>query len=384
MIYFDNAATTKPCPETVAAVNHYLTDVWANPSSLHSAGIEARRAVEDARRAILSSLGVRFGSRSTVVFTGSGTEANNLAILGTCRAKARRGRVIITEGEHSSVENAARRAEEEGHEVVRIPTRGGRLDMDALAKALTPNTVLLSLMLVNNETGARYDVEGAFKIAKETVPGAVLHCDAVQGYMKVPFTAASLGADLITVSAHKIHGPKGVGALFIKDDIIRAKKISPIIYGGGHEGGLRSGTENVPAILGFAAALKASGESFAASMKRCSDIREHIINTLKVQCPDVKANIPSVAAPHILSLTVPGIKSETMLNYLSSRGICVSSGSACSSHGKPQSRALAAFGLSAAAADTTIRLSFSGENTIAEADEFIAALKDGIKNLCKI
>jgi cysteine desulfurase len=239
-------------------------------------------------------------------------------------------------------------------------------------------------MLVNNETGARYDVEGAFKTAKETVPGAVLHCDAVQGYMKIPFTAASLGADMITISAHKTHGPKGVGALYIKDDIIRAKKTSPIIYGGGHEGGLRSGTENVPAILGFAAAIKALSENFAALTKRCSDVREHIINTLKIQCRDVKINIPPVAAPHILSLTVPGIKSETMLNYLSSCGICVSSGSACSSHGKLQSRALAAFGLSAADADTTIRLSFSGENTTAEADEFISALKDGIKRLCKI
>ncbi len=381
MIYLDCAATTRPCPEAVAAVNSALTEFWGNPSSAHRAGLDARRCLDSARASVLASLGVRRGG--ALVFTSSGTEANNLATLGVLRSKSRRGRLIISEGEHASVFASAKQAEAEGFELATIPTKGGVLDMEALESALTPDTVLLSLMLVNSETGARYDIEGAFRLAAEKAPGACRHCDAVQGYMKTPFTVAALGADLVSVSAHKIHGPKGAGALYISDRVLRMRAVSPVIFGGGQEDGLRSGTVNVPAVLGFEAAVRRASATAKEDIARMAALRERLIDSLLAD-GSVRPNLPPVFAPHIVSLTLPGVKSETMLNYLSSRGICISSGSACSTHSRNISRALLAFGLSEREADTTVRVSLCRDTTVDEISMLTAALLDGVRSLAKM
>ncbi len=380
MIYLDSAATTHPCREAIDAMMAALTEDWGNPSSVHKMGLDAHRRLESARSVILSSLGVR--REGELVFTSSGTEANDLAVLGVCRSKLRRGRIVVTEGEHASVWASALEAEREGFELVTIPTKCGALDMDALRRSVTPDTVLVSLMLVNSETGAHYNVGEAFRIVGELAPASLRHCDAVQGYMKLPFTARSLGADLITISAHKIHGPKGAGALYISPRVLKSRALAPVIYGGGQESGFRSGTVNVPAILGFAAAAERAMKTCAADASRMDALREHAACLLAAA--GLRPNLPPDPAPHILSVTLPDIKSETALNFLSSRDICVSSGSACSTHSRNISRALLAFGLPEREADTTIRLSFSRETTEDEIDTAAAVLVDGVRTLAKI
>lgn len=383
MIYLDNASTTKPSAAAISAMTAALSEFWGNPSSRHGMGREAAKKVESAKITILETLGARRAPSSSLIFTGSGTEATNLAILGVCRSKARRGRILVGEGEHASVENCVLAAEKEGFEVVRIPTVGGRLDLDAVKNAAAPNTVLASFMLVNNETGAKYNVEEAFSVIRNQVPAAILHCDAVQGYLKVPFTVKSLGADLITISAHKVHGPKGVGALYVSENVFKRREISPVVFGGGQEGGFRSGTVNVPAILGFAAAAKEMYEKRAENIEKMSDLREYALSLLS-GVDGVRCNIPENFAPHILSVTVFGIKSETMLHFLTEKGIAVSSGSACSLHSKNLSGALTAFGLPDAEADTTVRISFSDENEKADIDKLADALREGVARLARI
>ncbi|MCD7747016.1 MAG: aminotransferase class V-fold PLP-dependent enzyme [Firmicutes bacterium] len=387
MIYFDSAATTKPCRAAIDAMSAAMSDAWGNPSSRHALGMASRRLYEGARADIMKTLGAaKFAAAAgspSLIFTGSGTEATNLAILGVCRAKKRRGRIIIGEGEHPATENAALAAADEGFEVVKIPTVGGALDMNALSEAITPDTVLISLMLVNNETGAIYDVKAAFDAARAKAPAVVCHCDAVQGYMKVPFTVSSLGADMITISSHKINGPCGIGALYVSPEIYKKRALSPVIFGGGQEGGFRSGTEDVAEALGFAAAASEAHENFKSRAGYEDELRRYIIHRIEDVLPEVTVNLPRVPAPHIISLTTHSVKSETMLNFLSGRGICVSSGSACSSHSKKVSAALTSFGLTARDADTTIRVSLSHENTKDEADELIAALSCGVGTLSR-
>lgn len=383
MIYFDNAATTKPSETAVRAMTEMLTETWGNPSSRHGMGRDARKQLEAAKTKILKTLGALRAPSSSLIFTGSGTEATNLAILGVCRSKTRRGRILVGDGEHASVNAAVLEAEKEGFEVVRIPTAGGRLDLDALAQAVTKNTVLSSFMLVNNETGARYNVEEAFATVKRLQPSAICHCDAVQGYMKVPFTVKSLGADLITLSAHKIHGPKGIGALYVDADVFRRRELSAVVFGGGQESGYRSGTENVPAAAGFAAAAEEAFLTRTEDAARMTELREYIIGGMSA-IDGVRCNLPERAAPHIVSVTLPKIKSETMLHYLWERGIAVSSGSACSTHSRSLSAALTAFGLDASEADTTVRISLCADNTRDDADALIGAVRDGVAKLARI
>lgn len=379
MLYFDNAATTKPCPEAVAAVTDALTVNWGNPSSTHGVGNAAHTLLNESRRTVAKALGIRRDTEGTVFFTGGGTEADNLALLGTAYAKNRpmqngsRGRILITEGEHSAVENAARRLAEDGFEICRVPTKGGILDQD-FVEAHAPGTVLASFMLVNNETGALYDLRRAFETVKRLSPNAVTHTDAVQAFLKVRFTPAALGADLVSLSAHKIGGVKGTGALYAAEPILRAKKLVPILVGGGQETGMRSGTENLPGIAGFAAACRAGMRDFAENAGKVAALRAELCRCLDC-VPEIRQNVPPAHADGILSLTMPGIRSETVLNFLSQRGICISAGSACSNNGhKAMSRALAACGLTPAEADTTVRVSLSHENTREE----IAALTDAL------
>ena len=388
MVYLDNSATTKMSDRALTKMTQVATELWGNPSSLHAMGLSAEKVLSEARGRILTTLGVNRGVPGQLIFTAGGTEANNLAIFGTLRAKKHTGtpRVIVSEGEHSSVEECVRALAAEGCEVIRIPTREGVLDMTALEAALTPNTVLISLMMVNNETGALYDVKSAFAMAKRMCPRIVTHCDAVQGYMKVKFTPVSLGADLLSISSHKIGGPKGVGALYVDPAILKAKKLVPTVYGGGQEQSFRSGTENVYGIAAFGEAAKERQETLAADLAHMASLRDKLETEIGTRFPEGEVSVNRPAgrrAPHILNLRVEGIRSETMLHYLSAEGFFVSSGSACSSHGGGVSRALSAFGLADRQADSSLRVSFCPASTEAEVDDFLAALSGGVKRLQK-
>lgn len=384
MVYLDNSATTSVSPEVREAMLAAI-DNYGNPSSLHKVGLDAHKIMVDSRSKVLRALGVKGGMPNQLIFTSSGTEANNTAIFGTVYAKKRRAsnRIITTDSEHPAVENSLRRLENDGFEIVRIPTKGGVLDFEAYSEALRVPPILVTMMMVNNETGAMYDVARAFKMAKNANSETVTHCDAVQGFLKCRFTPESISADLVTVSAHKIHGPKGVGALYISPSLIKAKKIIPLMCGGEQESDFRPGTENTVGICGFGKAAEIGAAELDADIKKMRLLREYAIKRLSEL--ELTLNLPAEkTAPHIINLTLPNIKSETMLHYLSGRDICVSSGSACSSHSKKTSRALLAFGLSEKQADCSIRVSIGIYNDENDVDLLCTALSDGIASLVRI
>ncbi len=390
MVYFDNSATTRLSSAAREAMINAL-DCFGNPSSLHALGLEAERIISSARKTILSTLGVKCSSSldaRQLIFTASGTEADNLALIGVASAKDfPKGKKILTsDSEHPAVLEALSELERRGFEVIKIPTRGGVLDLDEIERTADRDTILASFMLVNNETGALYDVKRAFEIVKSKNRGAVTHTDCVQGYLKHKFTAKSLGADMITLSAHKIGGPKGVGALYVSSEILTAKKLVPIVYGGGQERGMRSGTENVLGIAGFAAAAESGFASLTSDLTHMSNLREYLLAELadERRFAGVTPNLPKEShAPHILSLTLPGIRSETMLHSLSAQGVYVSSGSACSSNTGHASYVLSAFGLDAKSADSTVRISLAPENTREECDVFLSALEKSLVQLVR-
>ena len=384
MIYLDNSATTEISALTKQKMLEAM-DVYGNPSSTHRAGVLARRIIDEAREKVGAALGVIRPNPENLIFTGSGSEANNTAILGSAFAKEKRraNKIITTDSEHPSVENVMRKLEKEGFEVVRIPTRGGKVDEERFSAALDDKTLLVSMMLVNNETGAVYDIKKLFTMAKRRCPDVITHCDAVQGFMKVPFTPKTISADLVSISAHKIHGPKGVGALYISPEIIKQKKIIPYIIGGGQENGYRSGTENIVGIAGFGAAADEAKKNISASVAKIASLRD-VCEKAIIEA-GAEPNLPEGArAPHVLSIRLPDIKSETMLNHLSGKGICVSAGSACSAHSKNMSSTLLAFGLTERQADCTLRISFSAYNTEEDVLALKAALAEGISTLVRI
>ncbi len=381
-IYLDNSATTALCPEAKAAMCTAM-DTFGNPSSLHKLGADAAKLLRGARAAVGEALGERFLKDGQLIFTSCGTEANALALLGTARAKTRRTAktILTTDSEHPSVENNLRLLEGEGFTVVRVSTRGGVLDMDTVRAHCTADLFMVSMMLVNNETGARYPVAEVFAAAKAANPSCVCHTDAVQGFLKVPFTARALGADLVTVSAHKIHGPKGVGALYVSERMLRERRLSPFLLGGGQEFGFRSGTENMIGIAGFAAAARVGAAKMRAAMPHAARLCEMLIEGLSGS--EIFVNRPAAAAPHIVSITLPSIKSETMLHFLSGKGISVSAGSACSARGGGPSHVLLSFGLSEGQASSSLRISLSGENTEEDIKALLAALDEGVRTLVR-
>ena len=384
-IYLDNSATTALSDAAKVKINEAI-EIFGNPSSLHPAGQAARKLVEDARREIASTLGLRGTiTPGQIIFTSCGSEADNLAILGASYAKERRrgGRIITTDSEHPGVESAMLALEKDGFEVVRIPTRSGELDWNAYENALNARTFLVSMMMVNNETGAMYDLKRAFALAKAQSPDIVTHTDAVQGYLKCRFTPDAIKADLVTISGHKIHAPKGVGALYVSAAALKRRDIVPTLLGGGQEGGFRSGTENVLGIAAFGAAAKDGFANSNAHLPHLLQLRNYAEE--KLSALPVKFHIPTGArAPHILSLSLPDIKSETMVHALSQSGICVSGGSACSTHSKKLSRALLAFGATEAETECALRISFSHYNTTEDIDALVEALTVNIEKLVKI
>ena len=375
MIYFDNAATTRVSDTAAQAALTAMTELYANPSSAHAFGFEAEKALRAARAAVLAALGFT-PSEGSLVFTGSGSEADNLALRGAAHALARRGKhIVLSDSEHPAVENTAKDLEKEGFTLSRLSTKGGKLDLDEARAVLTPDTILVSCMAVNNETGAIYDIASLASLAKALCPNALFHTDAVQAFTKIP-AGVWKKADLVSVSAHKIHASKGVGALFVRKGV----RLVPCITGGGQENGLRSGTEAMPGICAMAAAAKQATADFAALDAQVKSINAYLrtrLSTLDGVCINTE---PDGFLPHILSIAVPGLRSEILLRFLSERGIYVSAGSACSAK-HADNRVLSAFGLPDKIADSTLRLSFSADNTTAECDAFVKALSDAMQTL---
>ena len=383
MIYLDNSATTPLCPEAKEAMLAAM-ECFGNPSSLHANGVASANLLRESRAAIGEALGERFLADGQLIFTGSGTEASALAILGSARAKARRSASVIltTDSEHPATARNLELLEKEGFRIVKVSTRGGVLDMNTVLAHCNKDLFMVSMMLVNNETGAIYPVSDVFAAAKRANPMCICHCDAVQGFLKVPMTVKSLGADLITVSAHKIHGPKGVGALYVVQRLLKERALVPVYGGGGQEYGFRSGTENLIGAAGFAAACRVANAKKAEAFSHTGALSARLIKALEGS--EIRVNLPQKRAPHIVNITLPDIKSETMLHFLSGKGIAVSAGSACSSRAAAPSGALIAFGLPAKEADCSLRISFSRENTEAEVDALSAALFEGLEKLVRI
>lgn len=385
--YLDNSASTRMRTEALEDYRRVATENYGNPSSLHSRGFEAKSELDRAREIILATVGTNIKD-SQIVFTASGTEANNLAILGRAFAKTRYrngAKLICSAGEHASVSSPLAALTDLGYRVAELPTVGGEVDMAALERELTKDTVLVSVMMVNNETGAVYDLPHIARLVHDRCPEALFHVDATQGYMKLPFTKKSIGADMITLSSHKIGGPKGVGALIIDRSVIKAHGIAPLMLGGGQEDAMRSGTENVPGIAAFATAARLAQSELPDEYQRLEALRAYLIRSLGDDAlAEISITDPQRHAPHILNITLPNIKSETMLHYLSAEGIYVSSGSACSSHGNHVSSALTSYGRSAAEADHSIRISLGRENTEGDIDALCAALKRGLSALARV
>ncbi len=382
-IYFDNAATTPLLPEAVKAMTD-ACEIFGNPSSLHSVGQEAEELLEKSRAKLKKTLNVK-NRHDGLIFCASGSEANNLALIGCSASKNSFSgkKIIVSSTEHPSVENCVCELEKRGFKAVRIPCKRGVLDLDMLCSELDPSVFLVSVMSVNNETGAVYDISSVKELMKQKCPDAYFHTDATQAYTKIKTDASC--ADMITFSGHKVGAPKGIGALYVSERVLKEKALSPVIFGGGQESGLRSGTENVI----FASAFAACGEKRYADMRVNSErfvcLYETAERLIGQELPDVTVNKPEGRySSHILSITLPNIKSEVMLHYLSSFGIFVSSGSACSSHHKSASRTMLDFGLTERQADCTLRIGFSAENTADEVEYFVRTLANGTKKLARM
>lgn len=377
MLYLDNSATTRPLDEVVDAIVEVMKVHYGNPSSLYRLGMEAEQLLNQSRTVIAQSLGVR---PEWVVFTSGGTESNNLAIKGTAYSYRSRGKhLITTEIEHASVYECFRQLEEEGFRVTYLkPDSSGAVSVKAVEEALTPDTILVSIMHVNNETGVIQPIREIGEMLKNH-PRILFHVDAVQSVGKIPLDPEGWGIDLLSVSAHKLHGPKGVGLLLKREGL----KLRPLLAGGGQEFGIRSGTENVPLIVGMAKALRIAMEKRAEHMDKLYALRDALIARLR-DIPGIRLNgvqERGKVAPHIINFSIPGLKSEVVVHALEQHGIYVSAGSACSSGDEKPSRVLLAMGLSEAEASSAIRVSLSPQLTEADMDRFIQALETVIKTL---
>ncbi len=365
MIYFDSAATTIP---SIAAINEAknLIDIYGNPSSVHSEGINAKKVIDNARKTIAKAL---YAKPEEIIFTSCGSESNNTAIFGLAKLRARRSKRIITsDSEHPSVSAPLSALEEEGFEIIRIPTMGGKLDIEILEAELSKGAAFVAIMLANNETGALYDIPAVRRAIDKSGCGAYFHCDAVQGFLKTKDKKIiSKNCDTASISAHKIGGFKGIGALYVKNGI----KMPAFIRGGGQEGGLRSGTENVLGISAFAAACESFDENISAHI---SEIYTYLSGLL-AENPDLTLHIPENHIDSILLVSVHGVRSEVMLNALNLKDICVSAGSACSAR-KGVTHAMAAYGMPKDMLESAIRISIGAHNTKEECHILAETIKD--------
>ena len=366
-VYLDNAATTRVCPEAADIAYKTMLETYGNPSSTHTKGREAKAVLDNARKQLAAALDCAPGE---VYFTSCGSEGDNWAIINGAESMRRKGlHIISSEVEHDAVRKSMDELKRRGFEVTMLkPESDGSISPEAVAAALRPDTVLVSLMMVNNETGAVTDIAAVAKALKKAKSIALLHTDAVQGFMKVPFSAKRLGADMITVSGHKIHAPKRIGALYIKTGV----KIKPYIIGGAQESGLRAGTEAMPQIAAFGKACELAKASMNDATERMAQLRQYAAGRIVAEMPE--AVIIGGGAPHILSVSLPGWRSEVLMNFLEARSVFVSRSSACKKGGR--SHVLEAMGLPAEVIDGAVRISLSRYTTKDELDELCSALKD--------
>ena len=370
MIYLDNSATTRPCAEAVEATTKALTENWGNPSALYGFGIDTAHALRSARAKVATAMGAE---TDRIFFTSGGTEADNWAIYGTIKRLGKRGKHIITTAiEHHAILNCMKDLEAQGYEVTYLqPDALGNISVDALKNAIRKDTILVSVMMVNNETGAVMPISQMAKLTHRLAPNAYFHTDAVQGFLKIPFSAKTLGADLISISSHKVHGPKGAGALYISPKL---KSFPPLLLGGGQESGYRSGTEGTPVIFGFAAACEACFKTFREDIAHEKQLLTHAIEKIS-QMDGIRIN-GSHEAPHILSLAIPGVPTQNTINILQDHGICVSAGSACAKGHR--SHVMTAMNLAPEVIDGSFRVSLCRDNTQEELDLLINIIHDEI------
>ncbi len=369
-IYFDNSATTKVLENAARAAFEAMTATFANPSSLHTAGIEAQHILKNARKTVADSLKAE---DREIYFTSCATESNNIAIFGAVNALKRRGnRVVTTAVEHPSVYECFKRLEEMGFEVIYLHPENGRITEQSIKEAVTKDTILVSMMAVNNENGDMLPIKRIKKIIENAKSPALFHCDGVQAWGKQDIDVKRLGIDLLSVSAHKLYGPKGVGALYIR----RGVNLKPIMYGGGQENGLRSGTENTAGIAAMAAAAQYVFSNLKKFQSQMHSLKEKFISECE-KYPFIKINSPLDGADNIINISLPGCRSETVLHCLEQEGIFVSSGSACSSHGGEGKRArvLSEYGFGTDRTDSAIRISFGIYNTEEEIEDFFPILE---------
>ena len=374
--YLDNSATTR-CSKRVLQIVQQTMDIdYGNPSSLHTKGIDAERYVKDAAAKIAKTLKV---AEKEIYFTSGGTESNNLALIGTAMANRRTGRrLVTTQIEHPSVRNAMAQLEESGFEVVCLPVdKDGILSLEALGKAVNDETILVSIMQVNNETGAIQPIQEAAAVVHERNPRTLIHVDAVQSYGKMRIYPKKLGIDMLSASGHKIHGPKGIGFLYIKDKT----KIKPILFGGGQQSGMRSGTHNVPGIAGLGEAAAQAYENMEEKIEHLHFLRERFLDGVS-QVEGIRVNsILECSAPHIVNISVSGFRSELLLHALEEWGVYVSAGSACSSNHHTVSGTLSAMHVEPELLESAVRFSFSSTTQEEEIDYAIQRLSELVPKL---
>lgn len=367
MIYLDNSATTKPCKEAVEAMTRAMTDTWGNPSALYGFGIDTAHMLRDARHKVAAALGAE---PDRIFFTSGGTEADNWAIFSTAKRFGKKNKHIITTAiEHHAILHCMKELETQGFEVTYLqPDETGTVTLTALREALRPDTILVSIMMVNNEVGSVMPIAQMAKLTKRICPNAIFHTDAVQGFMKIPFSAKTLGADLITISSHKVHGPKGCGALYISPKL---KSFPALLHGGGQEGNFRSGTEGTPAIFSFAAACEAG----AATLKDDIAHEKEILNAIVERISTLDGIVINGCheAPHILSLSIPGVPTQNTINILQDHGICVSAGSACAKGHR--SHVLEAMNLKPEVMDGSFRVSLCRDTTAEELEKLVETIE---------
>lgn len=370
MIYLDNSATTKPCLAAVEAMKDALTECWANPSALYNFGIDAAKSMRSARSRVAAALGAE---PDRVFFTSGGTEADNWALMGTAKRFGKKNKHIVSTAiEHHAVLNTLKELEAQGFEVTYLqPDNLGQITLDGLKSALRKDTFLVSIMMVNNEVGSVMPIAQMAKLTHKLCPDAIFHTDAVQGFMKVPFQAKTLGADLISISSHKVHGPKGAGALYISP---RLKSFPALLLGGGQESGYRSGTEATPAIFGFAAACAEVSATFRNDIQQETTLLNELVE--KLSTVDGVVINGAHQAPHILSISIPGMPTQNIINYLQDADICVSAGSACAKGHR--SHTLTAMGLSPEVMDSSFRISISRETTAEDLERLVNVINSVI------
>lgn len=376
MVYLDNSATTRVSERAAKKAFELMRENFGNPSSLHNLGFKAEMEIKNAKRIIASALSCREGE---IYFTSGGTEANNTAIIGTANAKKRQGnKIVISAFEHSSVISAADYLSKNGFEVVKLsPDKNGVITPDMVANAVDDKTILVSVMLVNNEIGSLMDIATIAAAARRKNAKVAVHCDAVQAFGKIPVHTGRLGVDLLTITAHKICGPKGVGALFVK----KGTRIDPIIFGGEQQNGFRPGTENAAGIAAFGTAAEDSISAMAQNYQRAKELKAQLVSGLE-KIDKIEINSQSDSFPYIVNFSTMQIKSETLMHFLEQKEIYVSGGSACAKGNR--SHVLSSLSLSDKAIDTAIRVSFCADNTPDDVNALLEALNEALETLQKI